>query len=231
MLSLKYNRIGKISFFFLFLILLPAKMQYAQDLRFGAYASPVLTWFNTDIDEVSNQGARAGFIFSVAAEKHLTNNWYFHPGIAFISSSGRLKSSEPSTFRFPGYTSVIAAGDPVVYRIQYISLPVGVKIKTSDVGYLTYFAEFGVDPKVVVNGKADIPSIGVSWENAMNEIRRFNFGYHLNLGADYSVNGDISLILGLGYESNVFYTTIDTYGQPVDRTKQKVLKFIFGINF
>lgn len=231
MLPPNYNLFGKKIILLLILIILPAKMLFAQDLRFGIYASPVLSWFKTDIDEVKNQGARAGFIFSISAEKHLTDNWYFHPGISFISSSGRLKSSEPSTFRFPGYTSVIAAGDPVVYRIQYLSIPVGIKIKTSDVRYLTYFAEFGLDPKVVVNGKADIPSIDVSWENAMNEIRRFNIGYHLNAGADYSVNGKISLIIGLGYESNIIDTTIDIYGQPADRTFQKMLKFIFGIHF
>ena len=216
---------------FIFLILLPAKMLIAQDYRFGVYASPIITWFKTDIDEVSNQGARAGFNFTISAEKHLTNNWYFDLGIAYISSGGRLKSSEPSTFRFPGYTSVIAAGDPVVYRIQYLSLPAGIKIKTSDMGYLTYFAEFGLDPKVIVNGKVDIPSIDVSWETAMKEIRRFNVGYHLNAGADYSVNGDISLILGLGFESNIFDTTYEFSGDPADRTSHKLLKFIFGINF
>jgi hypothetical protein len=206
-------------------------MLVAQNYRFGVYASPVISWFKTDIDEVRNQGARAGFIFSVSAERHLTNNWYFNPGIAFINSSARLKSSEPSTFRFPGFTSVVAAGDPVIYRIQYISIPVGIKIKTSEAGYLTYFAEFGLDPKVVVSGKADIPSADVSWENAMNEIRRFNIGYHLNAGADYSINGSTSLILGLGFENNIIDTTIDIDGQPTDRTHQKLLKFIFGVKF
>jgi len=231
MLSVIMYFVKKRSLLLLILILLPARMLVAQDYKFGAYASPVISWFKTDIDEVRNQGARAGFIFSISVERHLMDNWYFNPGIAFINSSARLKSSEPTTFRFPSYTSVVAAGDPVIYRIQYVSLPVGIKIKTSEAGYLTYFAEFGLDPKVVVSGKADIPSIDVSWENAMDEIRRFNIGYHLNLGADYSINGSISLILGLGYESNIIDTTIDINGQPTDRTRQKVLKFIFGINF
>jgi hypothetical protein len=231
MLKCNNNRILRKSIILLAVVIMPVKMLVAQDLRFGIYASPVLCWFNTDIDEVKNQGARAGFIFGVSAEKYLTGNWYFNPGIAFINSSGRLKCTEPSTFRFPDHTSVVGAGDPVVYRIQYLAIPTGIKIKTSDVGYLTYFAEFGLDPKVVVTGKADIPSIDVSWENAMNEIRRFNIGYYLNAGADYSINGSISLILGLGYESNIIDTTIDIDGQPADRTFQKMLKFIFGIKF
>ncbi len=119
----------------------------------------------------------------------------------------------------------------MIYRIQYISVPVGLKIKTDEIGYLTYFAEFGLDPKVVVSGKADIPSDHIKGEKAMTEIRRFNVGYHLNGGVDYSIDGNISLILGLGFENNFFDITKDIDGQKTDRTAQRFLKFIFGINF
>ena len=216
---------------FLFLIVFfSVQTLKAQEYRFGVYAAPLISWFKTDIDEVKNKGARAGFILGISAERHLTDNWHFSTGFAFINSSARLVSSIPSYFRF-STTSIVPAGDPVIYRIQYISIPVGIKIKTSEVGYLTYFAEFGLDPKVVVRGRADIPSINIKGGNAMDEIRRFNFGYHLNGGVDYSIDGSTSLILGLGYESNIFDTTKDIENQPTDRTSQKLLKFIFGINF
>ncbi len=211
--------------------LFPAKLLVAQDYRYGVYAAPVISWFRTDIDEVKNQGARGGFILSISAERYLTDNWHFSTGLAFINSSARLKSSSPTHFRFPDFTSIVAAGDPVIYRIQYISIPVGIKIKTSEAGYLSYFAEFGLDPKVVINGRADIPSINIKGESAMSEIRRFNFAYHFNGGVDYSIDGNTSLILGLGFESNIFDTTKDLDNQPKDRTSQKLLKFIFGINF
>jgi opacity protein-like surface antigen len=220
----------KIILFFI-LALLPAKILLAQDYRYGVYATPVISWFKTDIEEVKNQGARAGFIFGISAERQLTDNWHFNTGLAFINSSARLKSVNATYFRFPSHTAVVAAGEPVIYRIQYISVPVGIKIKTSEIGYLTYFAEFGLDPKVVVRGRADIPSINIKGENAVNEIRRFNIGYHLDGGVDYSIDENISLILGLGYESNIFDITKDNDNQATDRTSQKLLKFIFGINF
>jgi opacity protein-like surface antigen len=220
----------KIILFFI-LALLPAKILLAQDYRYGVYATPVISWFKTDIEEVKNQGARAGFIFGISAERQLTDNWHFNTGLAFINSSARLKSVNATYFRFPSHTAVVAAGEPVIYRIQYISVPVGIKIKTSEIGYLTYFAEFGLDPKVVVRSRADIPSINIKGENAVNEIRRFNVGYHLDGGVDYSIDENISLILGLGYESNILDITKDNDNQATDRTSQKLLKFIFGINF
>jgi hypothetical protein len=216
---------------FLIITLIPARILLAQDYRYGVYIAPVISWFKTDVEDVKNQGARAGINFSISAERHLTDNWHFSSGLAFINASARLKNINPSYFRFPNYTAVVAAGEPVVYRLQYISIPVGIKIKTSEIGYLTYFAEFGLDPKVVIRGRADIPSIDIKGGNAMTEVRRFNFGYHLNAGADYSIDGNISLILGLGFESNIIDITKDYGSQETDRTIHNLLKFIFGINF
>jgi hypothetical protein len=220
--------LNKKSIILLFLIsLLHGKSLLAQDYRYGVYATPVISWFKTDIKEVKNQGARAGFIFGISVERSLTDNWHFNSGLAFTSSSAMLKNINPSLFN----DRVVAAGQPVIYRLQYLSVPVGIKIKTNEIGYLTYFAGFGLDPKVVISGRADIPSINIKGQSAMKEIKRFNAGYHLEGGIDYLTNSDISLILGLGYESNIFDITKDISGQPADRTTQKFLKFIFGINF
>jgi hypothetical protein len=216
---------------FLALFFLPGRMLNAQDYRYGIYVSPLISWFRTDIDEVKNEGARAGFDFFITAERNLTRNWSFTSGLGFISSSGRLKSSNPAFFRFPDFTTTVAAGEPVIYKIHYVTVPVGIKIKTDEIGYLTYFAEFGLDPKVVVSGKADIPSAHIKGKKAMTEIRRFNLGYHLNAGVDYSIDGSTSLIFGLGFENNFFDITKDIDGQERDRTSQKFLKFIFGVNF
>lgn len=231
MVSLTKSIETKNIIFFFLIALIPGRSATAQDYRYGVYVTPVISWFRTDAEDVSNKGARAGFAFSISAERHLTDNWHFSSGLAFTAASARLVSTKSSFFRFPGHTSIVAAGDPVIYRLQYISVPVGIKIKTDETGYFTYFAEFGLDPKVVISGKADIPSIEIKGENAMSEIRRLNFGYHASVGTEYSIDGNTSLILGLGYESNIFDITKDFESLETDRTSHKLLKFIFGINF
>jgi len=215
----------------LLIALIQAGVLLAQDYRYGVYTAPVISWFRTDVEDVSNKGARTGFFFSISAERHLTDNWYFSSGLAFTSASSRLVSTDNSFFRFSDHTATIAAGDPVIYRLHYISMPVGIKIKTHETGYFSYFAEFGLDPKVVINGRVDIPSIDIKGKGAMTEIRRFNAGYHFTAGAEYSMDGNTSLILGLGYESSIFDITKDFETNESDRTTQKMLKFIFGINF
>lgn len=209
--------------------ILPAAL--AQDYRYGLYLSPMISWFGTDVDNVSNKGVRAGFGANITAERHLTDNWYFTSGLGFSSVSGRLVNSSPSFFRFPNHTSTIHEGEPVIYKLQYLSIPVGAKIKTTETGYLVYFAEFGLDPKVAVSKRVDIPSIGVDGERASGEIKSLNAGYHLIGGAEYSIDGNASLVLGLGYESNIFDTTRDYEANETDRSTQKMFRFILGINF
>lgn len=226
--SLKTGKGAVLLFIFL---LLSGKLATAQDYRFGFYISPVISWFKTDIEEVKNAGARAGFNFNGSVEKYLSDRFTAVAGISLITSGGRLKSSLPSTFRFPDYSSIVAANSPVVYYINYLSVPVGIKFKTDEMGLFSYFVEAGFDPKVVLRGRVDIPSIDIRKKRAMTEINRFNLGYHLSGGIDYSLQGNTSLILGLGFENNFIDVTKDVGDQQSDRTSQKFLKFIFGINF
>lgn len=215
----------------LILILLKTARLNSQELRFGIYANPLISWFGTDVSEVQNEGSRAGFNFSVVAEKYFADNFAATAGLSITNSGGRLISENPMLFRFPSYTSVVAAGNAVLYRIQYLSIPAGIKFKTNEIGFLSYFADVGIDPKVVVRGKVDIPSINIKGEKAMTEIRRFNFGYHIKGGIDYSIDGSTSVVLGLGFENNFLDVTKDVADQPTDRTSQKFIKFIFGVNF
>ncbi len=231
MRSFRNLRTGKATVSLLLLLLLSGKIANAQDSRFGLYFSPIITWFSTNINEVSNKGARTGVNLNVSVYKRLSERFSAVAGISFINSSGRLVSSKPAIFKFPNYNSIVAAGNPIVYRLQYISIPVGLKFKTNEIGLFSYFAETGFDPKVVIRGRVDIPSIEIKNAKAMTEIKRFNLGWHLNAGIDYSLNGNSSLILGLGYERDFFDATKDVGDQEKDRASQNFLKFIFGLNF
>lgn len=227
----KNFKTGKTASLIFLLIMLSGKMVSAQDYRVGIYLNPVISWFKTDIAEVENEGSRAGINFNVSVEKYLSEKFSATGGISLIGSGGRLVSSNPNIFRFPDHTDIVAANNPVIYRIRYLSIPVGIKYKTKEMGLFSYFGEFGFDPKTVIRGRVDIPSLEIREQKAMTEIKRFNIGYHLNAGIDYSTGGNISLVLGLGFESNFFDVTKDVGDQKTDRTSQKFLKFIFGVNF
>lgn len=213
-------------------IFLSAGNLCAQKIKFGVFADPVISWFSTDTRETKNEGSRAGFNFGFTFNQYFAKNYSFSTGISLLSAGGRLVNPDSTIFmRFNNFSTEVLKGHAVVYRIQYLSFPIGLKFESNQIGYLTIFADVGMDPKIVVGGKVDIPSAGVSGESAIKEINGFNLSYHIMGGIEYSLGGTSALVFGLGFENNFLDVTKDINRQPIDRVSHKILKFRIGFNF
>jgi hypothetical protein len=172
------------------MLLLPAGRIMAQNqIGFGLFADPVVSWFSTDTKATQNSGARAGFNFGLTYNKYFANNYAFSTGISILSASGRL-SDTATIIYFNSFTKSMPANQRVVYKIQYINVPIGLKFKSNQIGYITIFSDIGIDPKVLIGGKVDIDQpVNLNGESAMKELNRFNLGYHIMAGIEYSLGG------------------------------------------
>jgi hypothetical protein len=92
------------------------------------------------------------------------------------------------------------------YSIQYISIPLGVKLKTKEIGYFTYYANLGFAAQL--NFKATSYYDNNQAHNVWDNTKLFNLGYHFGLGTEYGLGGDAALVLGLKY-SNGFLDIIN----------------------
>ena len=198
---------------------------------FGLHADPVISWFSSDVTQVKNDGARPGFNFGLTFNKYFTSNYAFSTGISILNAGGSLVSSDTIKMNFTNFSSTVLPGKPVTYKIQYLVIPVGLKLQTNQIGYMTYFADIGFDPKVVIGAKADIPSLHISGERATNELKIFNLSYHVTGGIEYSLGGSTALIAGLSFDNNFLDITKDTGKQPKDIVTHKILSFRLGVNF
>lgn len=205
--------------------------QAQQSIGFGIYADPAIGWFSSDISAVTNSGARPGFNFGLKFNKYFTPNYSFSTGISLLNDGGRLKSSDTTLMQFKNFTSTVLPGNPVVYKIQYLSVPLGLKLQTNQIGYITFFTDLGLDPKVVIGGKADIPSLDITGESATDELKLFNLSYHITAGIEYSLGGTTAVVLGLNFDNNFLDITKDNGDQPLDKVTHKILSFRIGVNF
>lgn len=217
--------------FIIFIILSPAVAIAQQKIAFGIHADPVIGWFSSDIKEIKNDGARPGFNFGLTYNRYFASNYSFSTGISLVSTGGRLVSNDTTVLEFTNFNSTVLPGKPVIYKIKYLSVPVGLKLQTNQIGYLTFFTDLGVDPKIVVSRKADIPSLRISGENANNELRLFNLSYHITAGIEYSLGGTTALVLGLNFDNNFLDVTKDNHAQPIDKITHKLFSFRLGVNF
>jgi hypothetical protein len=199
--------------------------------KFGVIAEPAVCWFSSDVSSVRNDGARPGFTFGLAVNRHFAPNYSFSTGIGIQKSGGRLTSSETTIMDFTNFSTSVPPGEAMIYRIQYLAIPLGIKMQTNQIGYITIFTDMGLDAKFLIGGKCDIPSQSIEGEKASTELNPYNIAYHITAGIEYSLGGATALLLGLKFENNFLDVTEDNGAQPKDKIMQKVLGIRLGLNF
>jgi len=213
------------------LLLTTTVLNGQQKIGFGVHADPVISWFSSDIKAVQNNGARPGFNFGLTFNKYFTDNYSLSTGLSLITAGGRLTASDTTELIFTNFQTTVLPDKPIVYKIQYLSVPVGLKLQTNQIGYITFFTDLGLDPKVIVGGKMDIPANSIKGEKALEELRVFNLGYHITAGVEYSLGGTTALVVGLNFDNNFLDVTKENGNQPVDKISHKLLSFRMGVNF
>jgi hypothetical protein len=228
MRKLHYGHFNRILIFLIIILLsLPGKI-FAQKISFGVFADPAVSWFSSDnVSTTWNKGARAGFNFGLTFDKYFTENYAFSTGLSLQSTGGRLISGDTINF-----SQILLPGKAAVYKIQYLSIPIGLKLKTNQIGYVTFFTDLGFDPKFLVGGKVDLETTPqIKGEGAMNSLNTFNISYHIMAGIEYSIGGSTALTFGLGFEKNLLDITKNSEYKHPDKISQNVLKIRVGVNF
>jgi hypothetical protein len=203
----------------------------AQNISFGIFADPVISWFSSNTNLTQTNGAMAGFNFGFTFNKYFSTNYAFSTGLNIMNAGGKLSNTDTINMSLNNLSVKVLPGKLVTYKVQYLCVPIGLKFKSKQIGYITFFSDIGLDPKVIIGGKVDIPSLNIKGEGAMDELRTFNISYHILTGIEYSLGGSTAVVLGLGYENNFLDVTKDINNQPSDMVTQNIIKFRIGLNF
>ncbi len=224
---------------FLVLIILAAlimpDLSAQNNLKIGLHATPLVSWFGTDNSLMTNQGSRPGFNFGLSLNKYFARNYAFTLGLEMENAGGRLSYANDALFEFSNkestYTETILANNAVIYNIQYVAMPIGLQLQTTQIGYITFFTNVGMDPKVVVGGKASVPAQDIDKQTALSELKVFNLGYFVKAGIEYSIGAGTSAVIGVSYTNNFLDVTKDLHDQIKDKITQNILSLQLGIFF
>jgi hypothetical protein len=203
-------------------------------MSFGIHFDPLISWFSTDSYATRNDGVVPGFNFGISYNKYFGPNYSFSSGINIINAGGRIINRDVTYFEENNYSNTlltVPAGEAITYKVTYLSVPLGLKLQTSQMGYGRFFTDVGLDPKIVVGGRADIPSLDIKGGNAISELNIFNLSYHIMAGIEYPLSGNNSFIIGVGFEKYLFDITRDNGDQPSNVVLQKMLSFRMGMTF
>jgi len=171
-------------------------------MKFSVHADPQFAWFGSNDDSISPDGSIFHLQAGLQMENYFQENYAFYVGFGINNMGGNLLylrsedyvSSDDDTLTIP-------AGQSVKMNVQYLDIPLGLKLKTEELGYATAFLQIGFNPMFNINGHISSKDGTYDKDNIQESIHLFHLGYHVGAGVEYRLGGSTSVIGGIRWSS------------------------------
>ncbi len=176
----------------------------AQDnkFNFGLKISPTVAWFKAS-DNLDNDGSKIGFAYGLIADINFTNNYSFETGIDVTYRGGKLKYLD--TYKMKTV-------------LQYIELPLTLKLKTNEIGYMTYFGKVGFTTGINIRTDGDFKK---------SDINPLNMALVAGIGTQYSLGGKTALLFGITFNNGF----LDVVKEKHSKATSNFLAVDLGVMF
>lgn len=221
-----------------FLSLSLSIMVAQDDIRFGFQLSPSFSWMNTNTSKINPSGTNLGLKLGMTGEYYFRENYAFTSGIGFyFNNGGTLLHDFGGTYwpnsDLPSSLDTLPNNVKLKASIQYLEIPLGLKLRTREFGYLRYFMEPAITIGVKTQARGTIEGTGVKDDgekyNIRKEVNLLNLSWGLGAGIEYGLSDNTSLIAGLGFQVG-FSDVTDDKGQVFDPERGTVREKSKGTN-
>lgn len=183
--------------------------QEDKKFRFGLHASPILSWMNPDSKDYESASTVMRFSYGLSAEFIIEDNYSFATGIDILGAGGVLQY--PHSQKVKDTDSAATSGTlSRTYNIQYIQLPVTIKMRSNEIGYFRFYGQFGIGNCFKLHAKADDEfEFGGSTGGVINEegkdisdeVNFYKASLMVGGGIEYSLGENTALTAGLIYNN------------------------------
>lgn len=202
--------------------------QAQSNLRLGAHFDPIVSWFSPKSSSIEKDGARPGYSGGLSAEYYFRPNYAFAGGLSLTSLGGNLLyRDETAITRGSGDDVVLEAGTTVAYTLSYLTIPATLKMKTNQIGFLTYFAQLGFYPQINIGSRAKSTDHQLQKDNVSAEINAVTLSYGFGGGIEYNIGGQTAIELGLFFNNGF----ADVLSKEKHRASLNFLTLRVGIMF
>ncbi|MCT4640318.1 MAG: PorT family protein [Bacteroidales bacterium] len=198
----------------------------AQDIKLGIEFSPLVNWLNPDEDHLKRDKAAFNFDFGLNAEFYFRDNYAVVTGLYFNNQSGKIKYLKDYEFETSKETYTLTANEVVKHKMRYIRVPLGLKMKTNEIGYMTFYARLGLNSYFNTRSKATTDSDLFDDVNSTKSASFFHAGYFIGGGIEYSI-GASALTAGVTYQNGF----TNSFSSPNHHTVSSQVALNLGIIF
>lgn len=185
------KRIVLVSFF-----LLTTVFTYAQKFHFGLMAAPGIAWMKPNTDGVKSDGSKIGFSYGIVTE------FAFNKAENYALATGVQASYRGGSFVYHDTTTLKLS-------VQYVEVPITLKMKTNEIGSIKYFGQFGVIPGVNIkaSSKTSTKAVGGNLTNEDNSfqshVNPFSLLLLIALGLEYNLTGTTSGFVSIDFNNGL----------------------------
>lgn len=195
-----------------FPFLVKAQQSEVKKVRLGFTLTPNTGWLRfKDSNAGEANGGRFGFSYGILGDFSLAsnNNYYFSTAFALTTING--KASETAN-------SPAGAVGNSVYKLQYIEVPLTLKLKSNPTASGRFYGQFGFGTGIKISAKRDFTpgltnSDAPAEDNAniSSKVNIFRLGLIAGAGAEWNLDRNLAIQTGLTF-NNGFTDIFDGRG-------------------
>jgi len=198
---------------------------------FSIVAGPHVQWLHTDQLQADPGTIGVGFGAGLMADYYFQPHYIFSFGLRFNQTGGAISYGGPVYLNRITGLDTLQAGTKIKYHLQYVEIPLALKLMSREIGYVSFRTEFGLDPWINIKSLVSATDNNIRKEPYAHQINGFNLAYHLGTGINYSLGNGMALLFTLFYKNTFLDVTKDA-GMPVhDNVRLNQAGITFGIVF
>lgn len=165
---------------------------------------------------VTKEGGNVGFSFGLAADLNINERYTLFSGIGMEWRGGRISAILPATTVNSNPADYVRGAD-VKYKIQYLTIPIGLKMMAYQFDKIKLNAITSFDAGLRLSQKGDYTFTTNAWDTAANKyvtkefekaklggnatVVPLSLGWTIGIGADYEINDKNSVYAQLLYRN------------------------------
>ena len=196
----------------IFVLIVLSTSLFAQDeklknFRFGLKFVPSLYWVSPDnTKDFKSSGSKVKFSYGLITDFKLNKTLFLSTGVEINYTSFGINFEAPTYYLSAKDTFNLGSR---AYNATYIDIPITLKMKTPEIGYITYFGQFGLDFSVRAKAKADdkgtlsntVTIAELSGVNITADTNPLKLALNIGGGLEYNVAGSTSLLVHINYHN------------------------------
>lgn len=187
---------------FIVILITVAKVT-AQRYEISVYTEPRFSWITSDESEIAYNGTALNLNAGIELDLFFAENYAFSLAVCMNNSGGKLLYNSASFFVQSGDTLDIPAGSPMKHGLNYVGIPLGLKLKSEELGYTTFYFHGGLIPMFRTSATTSSETLGYNRRNIKADVNLFNLNYFGEVGIEYRLGGNTALKCGVKWSAGL----------------------------